>query len=111
LLLSLGQNNRDMVVAKDNTGSTLQASVLLNSKYVKDRIRVQENGRLSQFLNHDPPYSNEQIVEEIFLAFLSRNPLPKEKAIALQTLQERHGHGLEDLAWSLINKPEFYLND
>jgi hypothetical protein len=43
----------------------------------------------------------------MFLAFLARPPRAPEAAIAIETLQERHNQGLEDLAWSLINKTEF----
>jgi hypothetical protein len=88
----------------------VQASALLNSRFVKERVRVQENGRLHKLLNRDPHLSNEQIVEELFLACLSRFPRPNEKEIGIKTLRERHSAGLEDLAWSLINKPEFILN-
>ena len=85
----------------------VQAAALLNSKFVKDRIKVQENGRLSKLLNHAPPLSNEEIVDEMFLAFLARPPRDQEKAIVIKTLEQRHNQGLEDLAWSLINKTEF----
>src|SRR5262249_28988597 len=109
LLQFLGQGNRDSV-DKDTNGSVLQASALLNSKFVKERIKIQEKGRLYKLLNHEPPLSNNEIVEEVFLAFLGRFPRPSECKVALETLQQRHGQGLEDLAWSLINKPEFLLN-
>ena len=33
-----------------------------------------------------------------------------ERQVALETLQQRHGQGLEDLAWSLVNKADFILN-
>ena len=56
---------------------------------------------------HNPPLSNREIVEEMFLAFLARPPRPPEAAIAIKALEERHNQGLEDLAWSLINKTEF----
>ena len=94
----------------DMTGSMVQASALLNSKFVKERVKIQEEGRLANFLNHDPPLPNEEIVDELFLAFLARFPRPSERQVALETLQQRHGQGLENLAWSLINKPEFILN-
>ena len=109
LLQFLGQGNRDSV-DWDMTGSMVQASALLNSKFVKERVKIQEKGRLANFLNHDPPLPNEEIVDELFLAFLARFPRPSERQVALETLQQRHGQGLEDLAWSLINKPEFILN-
>ena len=43
----------------------------------------------------------------MFLAFLARPPRDAETAIAVKALEERHKQALEDLAWSLINKPEF----
>jgi len=109
LLQFLGQGNRDSV-DKDTSGSMVQASALLNSKFVKERIKVQEKGRLYKLLNHEPALSNDEIVEEVFLAFLGRFPRPSECKVALETLEQRHGQGLEDLAWSLINKPDFILN-
>ena len=106
LLASFGQADRDKT-DRDLSGSTVQAAALLNSKLVKDRVKIQEKGRLYKLLNHDPPLANREIVEEMFLAFLARPPRAAEMNVAIQTLEERHHQGLEDLAWSLINKPEF----
>jgi hypothetical protein len=85
----------------------LQAAALLNSEFVRDGVKIKENGRLSKLLNHNPPLSNQEIVDEMFLAFLARPPRAPETAIAIKALEERHNQGLEDLAWSLINKTEF----
>jgi hypothetical protein len=74
---------------------------------IKDHVKIQENGRLYKLLNHNPPLSNQEIVDEMFLAFVARPPRAPEAAIAIETIQERHNQGLEDLAWSLINKTEF----
>jgi hypothetical protein len=71
---------------------------------------VQEGGRVHKLLNHEPPLANDEIVEEMFLAFLSRLPVESEKSIATKALEGRHGQGLQDLAWSLINKTEFIYN-
>ena len=109
LLASFGQADRDKT-ERDFSGSMTQAAALLNSKFVKDHVKVQEVGRLHKLLNHDPSLTNVEMVEEMFLAFLSRLPLESEKAIAVKTLEERHNQGLEDLAWSLINKTEFLYN-
>jgi hypothetical protein len=109
LLASFGQADRDKT-ERDLTGSTVQAAALLNSKFVKERVKIQENGRLYKLLNHNPPMDNREIVEELFFAFLARPPLPAEAAVAIKTLEERHNQGLEDLAWTLINKPEFLYN-
>jgi hypothetical protein len=106
VLASFGQADRDKT-ERDLSGSTVQAAALLNSKFVKDRVKVQESGRLHDLLNHDPPMSNQEIVEEMFLAFLARPARAPEMTVAIRTLQEHHNQGLEDLAWSLINQPEF----
>lgn len=106
LLASFGQADRDKT-DRDITGSTIQATALLNGKLVQNRVKAEENSRIHNLLNHNPPLTNQEIVEEMFLAFLARPPRVAEMTVAIQTLQERHHQGLEDLAWSLINKPEF----
>ncbi len=109
LLLSFGQSNRDKG-EKETAGSMVQSSVLMNSEFVKDKIRATEESRMGKLLSRNPPLSNEEIAEEMFLVFLSRFPDEREKRIAVETLQQYHKQGLEDLAWSLINKPEFLFN-
>jgi hypothetical protein len=109
LLASFGQADRDKT-DRDLTGSTVQAATLLNSKFVNDRVKAQESGRVYQLLNHNPALSNQGIIEEMFLAFLARPPRTAEMTIAVRALEDRHSHALEDLAWSLINKPEFVYN-
>ena len=109
LLVSFGQSNRDKA-ERDPGGNMVQASVLLNGQFVKDRIRMQEGGRLWKLTHQDSPLSPEQLADEMFLAFLSRFPRPEEKAIAVNLLDARKSEALEDLAWSLINKVEFLHN-
>ena len=109
-LTLLGQGKR-VSVEKNRTWSMLNSAALMNSPFVKERVEIKEGGRLAGLLNQDPPLSNGEIVDELFLAFLSRFPRPEEKVFAIQeVLEPRHGQGLSDLAWSLINKPEFVLN-
>ncbi len=109
LLGSFGQADRDKT-DRDLTGSTVQAAALLNSKFVNDRVKAQEGGRVYQLLNHNPTLSNQEIIDEMFLAFLARPPRTTEVTIAVRALEERHSQALEDLAWSLVNKPEFLYN-
>ena len=110
MLIGFGQTNRDNLMVRDMTGNMTQAAILLNSKFAKERIKIQEGGRLHKLLNHNPPLPNGEIIEEMFLAFLARYPRPEEKALGIQALTERHQQGLQDLAWSLINKIEFIHN-
>lgn len=109
LLAGFGQSDRDKT-ERDLSGSTVQAAALLNSQFVKDRVKLKESGRLQKLLSHEPPLSNQEIVEEMFLAFLGRPPRAPEALVAAKALEELHSRGLEDLAWSLINKTEFLYN-
>lgn len=109
LLVSFGQSNRDKG-EKDSSGSMVQASMLLNGKFVKERVKVKEGGWLWKLLHHDPPLSSAEMVDEMFLAYLSRLPRAEEKAVALAAVNPERPETLEDLAWSLINKLEFIHN-
>jgi len=106
---NFGLNNR--FNAGDDSGgrkgSIIQASILLNDPLVLDRVRAQKGSRLYTLLNHEPPFGNTQIVEELFLATLSRFPTETEKQNAVGLLQEYRTQGAEDLLWTLVNKPEF----
>jgi hypothetical protein len=66
---------------RDLSGSTVQAAELLNSKFIKDHVKIQKNGRLYKLLNHNPPLSNREIVDEMFLAIVARPPRAPEAAI------------------------------
>ncbi len=105
----MGLANRD-TPEKDYSGNMVEASALLNSKFIAERVKIGDKGRLHDLLNHTPPLTNEEIVDEMFLAFLGRFPRDREKTLGVQALEQRHGQGLEDLAWSLINMPEFLLD-
>ena len=65
--------------------STLQSSILLNSELVKEKLKAETKGsRLGTLLNAEPPKTNKEIVEELFLAYwrVSRRLLnpPLEKS-------------------------------
>ena len=112
LLESFGLYNRHAIGddSGGNRGSIVQASILLNNPLIQEKFRAQKGSRLHTLLNHEPPYSNSQIIEELFLATLSRFPREKEKAMALRLVQDYRTQGAEDLLWSLINKLEFIAN-
>jgi hypothetical protein len=93
------------------SGSPVQASILLNSDLLKEKIKADKSGgRLWKLLHAEPPESNEKIVEEIFLAALSRFPSAEESAFGVKLLTAGHDAGAEDLLWVLLNRPEFVLN-
>lgn len=111
LLACFGLNNRYSVGDDSGTrGSMVQASVLMNNPLVRDRVKAQKGSRLFDLLHHEPPLSNAGIVEELFLATLSRFPSAREKELAVKLLENFHEQGAEDLLWSLINRTEFSGN-
>jgi hypothetical protein len=109
LLSNFGLDDRGLGT-KSLSSSVVQSSVLLNSEMVKVKIRLEEKGRLHALLNSDPPKTNAEIVEELFLATLSRFPSKEEAGFGVRLLAEHHAQGAEDLLWVLVNKPEFLLN-
>jgi hypothetical protein len=69
-----------------------------------------ETGRLQKLLAANQ--SDEDVLEELFLATLSRFPDEAEKRAALEHLQTARDRrtGFVDLTWALINTREFILN-
>jgi hypothetical protein len=58
----------------------------------------------------DSEKSNEEVVDELFLASLARFPSEAEKQVAVQELAKNRKQGAEDLQWVLVNGIEFLLN-
>ena len=56
--------------------------------------------------------SDRAIVEELYLAALSRYPTPKERDTALSFLRkdESHAAWAQDVLWSLVNSKAFLYN-
>ena len=54
----------------------------------------------------------QQIIEELYLATLSRFPLPDEQAWMMRAFEESSGRNeaVEDILWTLINSKEFVFN-
>src|SRR5581483_5090418 len=75
--------------------STVQASILLNSEPVKQKIHATANGRLKALFDAEPQKTNSEIVEELFLATLARFPSPEETAFGIKLLSEHHAQGAE----------------
>ncbi len=105
-LSQFGQSNRDKAEPTRST-SILQAAALMNSPLVKERVGVQAGGRLTQLLERDPPLADQALIEELFLATLTRTPSAEELAIAGEMLAGDRKTGAEDLLWVLLNKFDF----
>jgi hypothetical protein len=79
---------------------------------MSDPVLLQKihNGRLGQLLAGSR--SDADLVEELFLASLSRLPEVKEKSAALKQVSaaKARREGFTDVVWALINTREFILN-
>jgi len=106
-LTVFGQSNRDDM-PKKVAPSALQAMVLMESKVVTERVLAQNNSRVEQLLKTS--MDNDAVVEQIYLATLSRRPSAQESRLALSAMQQDRQRGAENLQWALINSPEFLFN-
>jgi hypothetical protein len=105
-----GQSNRDKQ-ERDLRGSIVQATLLLNSDLIRNKVlRTTEGSRVAELLCAESPLSTAQLVEELFLATLSRFPTAGELALAEEMLGENVEDGAEDLQWALLNKRDFIFN-
>ncbi|HND52469.1 MAG TPA: DUF1553 domain-containing protein [Pirellulaceae bacterium] len=89
--------------------SVAQVLHLLNS----DRVHVKlthDAGRVAKLVRTQP--SDRELVEELYLSFLSRPPREEERRAAIAHLASAPDRraAAEDLAWSLLNTLEFVFN-
>jgi uncharacterized protein YbgA (DUF1722 family) len=108
-LTSFGQSDR-LNSVKSLKGTMVQASLLLNSKIVKEKVKAKRGTRLYGLLNQEPPLSNEQIVEQLFLSVLSRYPRSAERQMAVNQIEKYRTRGGEDVLWAMLNKMDFIFN-
>ena len=103
-----GRPFRDSVVERDVKPSLPQAlDILVGSTYTKKLSR--EGGRLDRLLKSGR--SDREIIEELFLAALSRMPSEEEVA-GVEKLASRRSkqQAMEMLLWALISSREFAYN-
>ena len=50
------------------------------------------------------------MVDELFLATLSRPPSDGERQVALAAMAKDRVAGAQDLQWALVNQVEFFFN-
>lgn len=106
-LRTFGQANREQFDRQPG-GSVLQAMMLMNNPFVTRRVQAANDSLVEQLVKSAK--SNAEIVDELYLATLSRQPLPQEKQLAVSWLAQDRKQGAEDLHWSLLNKLDFVFN-
>jgi hypothetical protein len=108
LLQDWGQTDRED--PPNDRSSLVQAASLLNHELVLKRVKVQKGSRLERLLSAQPSKSNGEIVEELFLATVSRYPTGEEKGKAVALLERNREQGAEDLLWALLNRVDFIIS-
>jgi hypothetical protein len=104
------RGNRDDQTRRGD-GSILQALSLVNDNFVMSRIKPSGTGGATNLLAANMSLTDAQLVQNLYLAVLSRYPTAAEKSTAMAQLQS--GTRLlqaEDLLWSLYNKVDFVYN-
>jgi hypothetical protein len=82
---------------------------LINGPTVANAV-IDPDGRIVQLIKDAP--DDRGVVEELYLAVLSRMPRENEYGTALAHLSEAESkaEGAQDLLWALINSPAFLFN-
>ncbi len=90
-----------------NSPTIRQPLFLMSDPRVLEKIR---NGRLARLVEGNS--SDQQIVDEFYLALLSREPDADEREFALQHVTDgvHRVEGLADIVWALVNSCEFVTN-
>ena len=80
---------------------------VLNSPEIQAKLS-HASGRIAKLID----LTDEQITEELYLAFFGRQPTSTECQVAREHLQKHvdRQRAVEDLAWSMINSLEFLFN-
>lgn len=106
ILQAFGQCDRYAVQATRKP-TMVQAATLMNEKTVRERIKLVKGSRLESLLRAEPQKPNAEIVDQLYLAALSRLPSDQERALGVEALREYREQGAEDLIWVLINRLDF----
>ncbi|NOX53195.1 MAG: DUF1553 domain-containing protein [Planctomycetes bacterium] len=109
-LEKFGRCSRDTGLVSDRSDLTTAAQRLhmLNSSHIRRKI---ESGPKLQPLIHWSRANSDEAIAELYLTILSRLPTDEELQIVKAYRKSGTGRGrvLRDLAWALINSPEFWF--
>jgi flagella basal body P-ring formation protein FlgA len=81
---------------------------MMTSPIVTTRIRAEGTDRVANLLKSGK--SDDELIEELFLATLSRRPKTQEVEVAKRVIAKDKKIGFEDIQWALLNTTEFLVN-
>jgi len=102
------QSERAMPPVDKNVASPVQAMMMMTSPVVMNRVSHEGNTRVAKLLKSGK--SDDEMIEELFLASLSRLPNTEEMNVAKRVLAQDKKTGPGDLQWALLNTTEFLVN-
>ena len=82
--------------------------MMMRSPVVNERVLAQKDSRVQRLL--DSYRDDGKVVDELFMATLSREPLPAERALALDAMKQDRVGGAQNIQWALLNLVEFLYN-
>lgn len=105
------RGNRD-TQQRSQAGSIIQQLSIMNDNFVTSRTRISASPTLANIAKMT---DNDAVINEIFLAFLSRMPSDAERAVASKPLAAAstaavRNAAIEDLAWAAVNKVDFLFS-
>jgi len=110
-LTTFGRSERESVCACEaDTSPTLsQALHLINGSTVQGKIA---QGKIVETLLEEKKLTPEQVVDQLYIRCLSRQPTAaeKERLMALVGQANSPAEGLHDVFWALLNSREFLFN-
>lgn len=107
-------NRRDIFRSGDS--SATQALDLMNSSFVMNRVRATGSGATATLLQQNINLPDATMVDNLFMAVLSRHPSTTEMSQALANLANFKSAGTTraqeatNLLWTLYNKVDFTFN-
>ena len=97
---------------RDGDSNMLQALHLINGQSILRRV-TDPNGRVAQLLKQNPPLTEDQLIEDLYLWSLARRPTAKEIEVAKKHFvsygDQQRLDATQDLMWSLLNSRDFLL--
>jgi hypothetical protein len=102
------QGERAMPPVDKNVASPVQAMMMMTSPIVTTRVAAEGNTRVANLLRSGK--SDDEALEELFLAALTRRPTAGEVEVAKRVLAKDRKSGLENIEWALLNSTEFLVN-
>jgi hypothetical protein len=100
------RGNRDTNPRLDD-GTILQALNMMNNNFVVRRVRNATVGSAVNKLLAKTGTTDDQLIEELYLATLGRYPTAAELTSSRSALKANRTQGAENLQWALLNKLEF----